>query len=121
MNFKLDQAASKVSSGLGRGSVLLCLGELVNTGCLWDECVSVWVLPMSLELHQSASGRPVGQASGSGMQAGMTGRQKVVLVLTEFTNVRGLMSPEGGVCVPALVTFHFYQAKREELGCLYFT
>jgi len=36
--------------------VLLCLGGLVNMGCLWDECVSAWVFAVSLKLDQLVRG-----------------------------------------------------------------
>lgn len=121
-NFKLDQPLSKGALGLGyqagRGSVPLCLGALVNMGCLWDECVGVCSEPQA---GATGEWETCGAGMGLGCRQGCWVGRRVVLVLEGSANARVLMNPESVMCVPALATFSLCQPKRGELGCLYFT
>lgn len=118
-NFKLDQPLSKGALGLGyqagRRSVLLCLGALVNMGCLWDECGGVCSEPQA---GATGEWETCGAGMGLGCRQGCWVGRKVVLVLEGSANARVLMNPESVMCVPAPVTFSLCQPKRGELGCI---
>lgn len=104
-NFKLDQPVSKGALGLGyqagRGSVLLCLGALVNMRCLWDECGGVCSEPQA---GAAGEWETCGAGMGLGCRQGCWVGSGVVLVLEGSVNARVLMNPESVMCVPALVT-----------------